>query len=188
MLAFAQEVMVLVVSIVLVQIIGLIVLLVKCYKMPSQGQALIRSGFKGNVVSFSGKIVIPFLHKVQYLDITLKRIVIDRQGSEALTCKDGIRIDVKTAFFVRVNSTPQDVLKVAGALGIEGAANIETLTDLFGTRFLTGLETVAKANTFEQLSDREYFKSEVMQTIGNDLDGYILDTAAIDYLEKTQTA
>ncbi len=166
----------------------LFVYMLLCYRKPAQGQALIRSGFGGNFVSFSGKIVMPLLHRAELLDITLKRLVIDQQGSEALICKDGMQVDIKAAFFVRINPTPPDVLKVVQALGVEGAANIEILTDLFKARFLISLQTVAKENTYEQLSDRETFKKQVIQTVDNDLDGYRLDTVTIDYFEKTKTA
>lgn len=159
-----------------------------CYRTPAQGQALIRSGFGGMFVSFNGKVVMPLLHKAQWLDITLKRLVIDRQGNDALTCKDGTRADIKAAFFIRINPTHEDVKKVVQKLGIEGAADVEKLSDLFMPRFLETLQTVAKENTFEQLSDREYVKQQVMQAVGYDLDGYILDAVTIDYLEKTQTA
>lgn len=159
-------------------------MLLLCYRKPSQGQAIIRSGLGGSFVSFSGKFVLPILHKAQYLDVTLKRLVIDRQGSEALICQGGIQADIKAAFFVRVNPTPTDVLKVVMKLGVEGAADIEKLSDLFVPRFLESVQMVAKAHTFEQLSDREDFKQQVMQTVGCDLDGYILDVVTIDYLEK----
>ena len=42
---------------------------------------------------------------------------IDRRGKEGLICKDNIRADIKVTFFVRVNKTREDVLKVAQAIG-----------------------------------------------------------------------
>ena len=187
MLAFASETIALMVAIVVIYIVGILALLVKCYRMPSQGQALVRSGYGGTKVSFDAKIVIPIIHKLEWLDITLKRLVIDRQGNEALTCKDGTRADIKAAFFIRINPAVEDVKKVVQKLGIEGAADIEKLSELFVPRFLESLQAVAKVNTFEQLSDREYVKQQVMQAVGHDLDGYTLDVVTIDYLEKTQT-
>lgn len=159
-----------------------------CYRKPSQGQAIIRSGFGGTFVSFSGKIVMPILQKARYLDITLKRLVIDLQGSEALTCKGGTQADVKAAFFVRVNPTVEDVKKVVQKLGIEKAADVETLNEMFNTQFIEALKNVSKNYSYEELTNREMFKEKVIAALPTSLDGYILDTVTIDYLEKTQTA
>ena len=46
------------------------------------------------------------------MDISVKRIEIDRHGEEGLICKDNIRADIKVAFFVRVNKT--DARRAAG--------------------------------------------------------------------------
>ncbi len=186
--SFISETMAWVASMAVILMIGLLSLLVKCYKMPSQGQALIRSGFGGTFVSFNGKIVVPILQKAQYLDITLKRLVIELQGSEALTCKDGTQADVKAAFFVRINPTVEDVKNVVQKLGIEKAADVETLNEMFNTQFFEALKTVSQNNNYEELTNREMFKEKVMNALPASLDGYILDTVTIDYLEKTQTA
>jgi flotillin len=60
--------------------VGFLALLVRCYQKVSQGQALIRNGIGGTRVSFSGMFVIPILHRVEYMDISVKRIEIDRRG------------------------------------------------------------------------------------------------------------
>jgi uncharacterized membrane protein YqiK len=49
------------------------------------------------------------------MDISLKTIEIDRRGQEGLICKDNIWADIKVAFFVRVNKSPEDVIRVAQA-------------------------------------------------------------------------
>jgi uncharacterized membrane protein YqiK len=49
------------------------------------------------------------------MDISLKTIEIDRCGQEGLICKDNIWADIKVAFFVRVNKSPEDVIRVAQA-------------------------------------------------------------------------
>ena len=76
-----------------------IFLALKCYRKVAQGEALIRNGYGGTKVSFSGKIVIPILHKVEYMDVSVKRIEIDRHGAQGLICKDNLRADIKVAFF-----------------------------------------------------------------------------------------
>lgn len=48
------------------------------------------------------------------------------------------------------------------------------------------MKTVGKKFDFVQLyTERETFKNEILQIIGTDLNGYVMDDAAIDYLEQT---
>lgn len=157
-----------------------------CYRKPAQGQALIRTGMGGPFVSFSGKIVLPLLHKAEFLDVTLKRLVIERQGQQALTCKDGIRADVTAAFFIRINPAVEDVLKVVSKSGVSQAADAVVLKEIYAKRFNHALTTVASEHDYETLTDREVFKQKVMDSIGKDLDGFVLDVVAIDYLEKSK--
>lgn len=178
---------VLIVSVVI--IIGFLALLVKCYRKVSQGEALIRNGVGGTQVSFSGKFVIPILHKGEYMDISVKRIEIDRHGAQGLICKDNLRADIKVAFFVRVNNTVEDVMKVAQALGCDRASDEKALYELFDAKFSEALKSVGKFFDFSELYvSRVKFKEEILQIIGTDLNGYVLEDAAIDYLEQTDKA
>ncbi|MCP4751631.1 MAG: flotillin family protein, partial [Proteobacteria bacterium] len=100
--------------------------------------------------------------------------------------KDNMRADIKVNFFVRVNKTVEDVLKVANIIGCERASDLETLRELFEAKFSEALKTVGKQFDFVDLyNSREQFKDEILKIIGTDLNGYVLDDAAIDYLEQT---
>ena len=58
--------------------------------------------------------------------------------------------------------------------------------EFFDAKFSEALKTVGKKFDFVQLyTERETFKNEILQIIGTDLNGYVLDDAAIDYLEQT---
>ncbi len=166
--------------------VGFLILVIRCYRKIEQGKAIIRNGFGGSKVSFGGKIVIPILHRSEVMDISVKRIEISRLGKEGLICKDNMRADIKVVFFVRVNKTEEDVLKVAQSIGCERASSQSTLVELFDAKFSEGLKTVGKRFDFVDLyNSRDQFKSEILQIIGTDLNGYVLDDAAIDYLEQT---
>ena len=163
-----------------------LLLFAKCWRKVAQGQALIRNGLWGTQVSFSGKMVFPVLHRVEYMDISVKRIEIDRGGASGLICKDNLRADIKVAFFVRVNNTAEDVKKVAQALGCMRASDERALYELFDAKFSEALKTIGKKFDFAELYvERVRFKEEILQIIGTDLNGYILEDAAIDYLEQT---
>ena len=96
---------------------GIVALMIKCLRKVEQGSAIIRNGMGGTKVSFDRNIVIPILHIVESMDISVKRIEIDRSGEDGLICKDNIRADIKVAFFVRVNKEIEDVKRVAQFLG-----------------------------------------------------------------------
>jgi uncharacterized membrane protein YqiK len=167
-------------------IFGILAMFAKFYRKVIQGRVLIRNGVGGSKVSFSGMMVLPIIHRFEIMDISVKRVEIERSGQEGLICQDNLRADIKVAFFVRVNQTKQDVLKVAQFLGCDKASDPKTLMEFFDAKFSDALKTVGKKFDFVQLyNERETFKMEILQVIGTDLNGYILDDAAIDYLEQT---
>lgn len=166
--------------------IGLITAIIKMYRKALQGQAMVRTGMGGTEVSFSGIFVVPVMHKLEVMDITLKTIVIARTGREGLICKDNMRADIKVTFFVRVNQTAEDVKQVAQSIGSHRASNQESLELLFDAKFSEALKTVGKNFDFVDLySSRDNFKQDILNIIGTDLNGYVLDDCAIDYLEQT---
>ena len=131
-------------------------------------------------------LVIPVLHRSERMDISVKRIEIYRHGESGLICEDNIRADIKVVFFVRVNKTPEDVMRVAQLLGCKRASEERALVELFDAKFSEALKTVGKQFEFVDLyNSRERFKDEILSIIGTDLNGYVLDDAAIDYLEQT---
>jgi uncharacterized membrane protein YqiK len=168
-------------------LIGVLVMVAKFYRNVEQGRALIvNKPGKGPMVTFTGGVVVPIIHRAEVMDISVKTIEIDRRGKEGLICRDNIRADIKVTFFVKVNKTAEDVLKVAQQVGCARASDQKTLEELFQAKFSEALKTVGKQLEFEELyTKRESFKDEIIRTIGRDLNGYVLDDAAIDYLEQT---
>ena len=58
--------------------------------------------------------------------------------------------------------------------------------ELFNAKFSEALKTVGKQMEFEQLyMERENFRDRIIAVVGKDLNGYVLEDAAIDYLEQT---
>ncbi|MGN6439958.1 MAG: flotillin family protein, partial [Agriterribacter sp.] len=134
-----------------------------------------------------GMYVIPILHKMEIMDISVKKLQIDRMENDGLICKDNIRADIKVAFFVRVNKNVDDVLNVAQIIGTDRASDVDTLRNLFEAKFSEALKTVGKKFDFIELYEaRREFRTEILDIIGTDLNGYILDDCAIDYLEQTE--
>jgi uncharacterized membrane protein YqiK len=176
------------VLLVLILIAGAISVLT-CYRKVEQGRALVRNGMGGTKVSFSGIVVFPIVHKPEYMDISVKRVEIDRQGKNGLICMDNLRADIKVAFFVRVNQTPEDVLRVAQAIGCERASSQAAMVELFDAKFSEALKTVGRQFQFVDLyNSRDKLKEGILKTIGTDLNGFVLEDVAIDYLEQTDVS
>lgn len=175
------------VGVLVLLILGMIALFAKFYHKVEQGYAMIVNTLRAEPeVTFTGRMVYPIIHKSELMEISLKTIEIDRSGGEGLICRDNIRADIKVKFFVRVNKTAEDVLKVAQGIGCERASSPEILEDLFSAKFSEALKTVGKAMDFIDLYQaRDRFRDEIVRQIGDDLSGYVLEDAAIDYLEQT---
>jgi len=168
-------------------LLGVVIIVAKFYVKVDQGKALIVNTMKSEpLVTFTGAVVYPIIHRAEVMDISVKTIEIDRRGKEGLICKDNIRADIKVTFFVRVNKTQDDVLKVAQSIGCGRASDPRTLEELFTAKFSEALKTVGKGLNFEDLyKERQKFKDDIIKVIGTDLNGFVLDDAAIDYLEQT---
>jgi uncharacterized membrane protein YqiK len=173
-------------AVVLLVAIGVIFMITRLFHKVEQGRALIVSKVNRVDVTFTGAVVLPVLHKAEFMDISVKTIEIERSGNEGLICRDNIRADIKITFFVRVNKTVEDVVKVAQAIGTARASDAETLQELFNAKFSEALKTVGKQLDFVDLyTQRDRFRDQIIQVIGTDLNGYSLEDAAIDYLEQT---
>ena len=167
--------------------VGGTLMFVNCFQKVEQGTCIVKTGLGQTKVSFSGMVCLPVVHRREIMDISLKRIEIYRHGSEGLICKDNVRADIKVAFFVRVNNVAKDVLQVAQSIGCKRASDKQALIDLFDAKFSEALKTVGKKFNFTELyTERDQFKDEILGHIGTDLNGYVLDDLAIDYLEQTE--
>jgi uncharacterized membrane protein YqiK len=167
---------------------AIIVVASKFYVKVGPDEAIVKTGMGGMAVVIDGGALIwPVIHRYEKMDLTLKSFEIAREGSEGLICKDNIRADIKTAFFIRVDKTAEEIKEVAQSIGCKRASQVETLRELFDAKFSEALKTVGKQFEFVELYDkRDKFKNEILKVIGTDLNGYRLDDCAIDYLEQTR--
>jgi uncharacterized membrane protein YqiK len=173
-------------AVVLLIVIVVLFAVSRLFKKVDQGRALIVSKMRKVDVTFTGAVVLPVVHRAEHMDISVKTIEIERTGHDGLICRDNIRADIRITFFVRVNKTVEDVIKVAQAIGTERASDQSTLQTLFAAKFSEGLKTVGKHLDFVDLyTKRDEFRDRIIAVIGTDLNGYSLEDAAIDYLEQT---
>ncbi|MCO4303456.1 flotillin family protein [Riemerella anatipestifer] len=175
------------IAVIAIATLGLIFWILSMYKKTVQGVVLLRTGYGGAKVFFNAGVVIPIIHRLEQMDISVKKLEIAREGKDGLICKDNMRADIQVAFFVRVNKSVDDIINVGQTIGCQRASDISTLRELFEAKFSEALKTVGKKFDFIELYEaRSKFRQEILNIIGTDLNGYVLDDCAIDYLEQTK--
>jgi len=76
---------ILITGVILLLIIIPFILVAMFYKKVPQGKALVRTGFKGaKVGTGKGLWVVPVFHRVELMDISVRKIEIERMGTEGL--------------------------------------------------------------------------------------------------------
>ncbi|GAA6153635.1 hypothetical protein [Pseudoteredinibacter isoporae] len=178
------------VGIFFIVIMGLAALFKAFYVKVEQGTALIVNDMSSSPkVHFTGALVYPIIYKKEMMKISLITLEVDRRGKDGLICADNMRADITVAFYLRVNETAVDVLKVAKSIGAGRASDKDAVNQLFNAKFSEALKTVGKQIEFVALfENRQEFREKIIQVIGDDLNGYVLEDVAIDYLEQTPKA
>ncbi|WP_369309321.1 hypothetical protein [Providencia rettgeri] len=172
---------------IIVIILGFFGLFKAFYIKVPQGTALIVNDMSSQPkVHFTGALVYPVIYKKEFMRISLLTLEVDRRGKDGLICHDNLRADITVAFYLRVNETTEDVLKVAKAIGVDRASDHQAVSSLFSAKFSEALKTVGKQFELAKLfEDRQNFRDRIVDVIGKDLNGYALEDVAIDYLEQT---
>ncbi len=174
-------------------LVFLVALLRAFLKKASPGTALVKTGFglQRAAISTSSAIVIPLLHKIETIDLTVKTVRIKRREHESLSCKDGIRAEVEVDFYIKINAMDEDIRRVASAVGCERASDIGIIRELFEAKFSDALKTAGSKLTFDALyQNRTEFREQIIIALGQEhendviLNGYRLDDVAIQYLEQ----
>lgn len=154
------------------------------YKKLKQLQALGLQGLGGTKVAIgSGIYFIPSFHQLERLDISIKKIQIECLGNESLIYKDNLRADFKATFYVRVKQEAASIAKVTQIMGTANASRTATIKEFFEPKFTEALKIAARKFEFEGLLDsNRQFRDEIINLIGIDLHGYVVEDCSIDYL------
>lgn len=175
-----------IIAVVLVTLAVVVPLILMCIRKIQPGMAGVTVGWGGLRVSFDWMLRIPLIQSYEVMDISVKKLEIARKGKDGLVCKDNIRADITVAFYIRVEATEESVRKVAQMLTPERVSDLNQLRELFEAKFSEALKTAGKQMEFHELfTERIKFRDQIQTTIGKDLDGFLLQDVAIDYLEQT---
>lgn len=157
-----------------------------CIRKIQPGRAGVKTGWGGIRIAFDWMVRLPIVQGIHIVDISVKKLEITRKGKDGLVCRDNIRADITVAFYIRVEATPDSVRKVAQMLTPERLSDVNQLRELFEAKFSEALKTAGKQMEFHELfTERTKFRDQIQNTIGKDLDGFLLQDVAIDYLEQT---
>ena len=116
--------------IVLVLLLILLIIFAKFYQRSSKDVAFVRTGLGGErVVLTGGALAIPIVHQTTPVNMHTLRLDVERAKERALITKDRMRVDLHTAFYVRVVATREGVALAAQTLGAR-TLNSESIQEL----------------------------------------------------------
>ena len=164
-------------------------MIAKFYKKVEQGQALlINKVTKEPIVTFTGGLVLPIIHKAEIADISLKSVEVSAEGAQPVCSSDGAKLDIRARFDIKVNPSAEDVIRVTQRLSAQTTADEAAISAHFSPRFAQALYQVAKAHTrAELLSDRKALSEALAQEIEGDLCGYVVEKITILSVFKRNT-
>ena len=88
------------------------------YRKSTREIALVRTGFGGQRILISGGcLALPFLHKVEEINMRTLRIEVRRTAEKSAITEDRLRVDVELEFYVRVMPSAEGIATAAQALG-----------------------------------------------------------------------
>lgn len=177
--------------IAIVAIAIIVVFLNRFYRKSSRDVALVRTGFGGQRIVISGGcLALPFLHKVDEINMRTIRVEVRRTGDKSLITTDRIRVDVELEFYVRVLPSIEGIATAAQAIGSR-SFNPEGIRNLLEGRFVDALQSVAAAETMDSLHEkRGEFVHRVAEMLRENLqhNGVLLDSVSLTRLDQAPFA
>lgn len=171
----------------IVAIVVVVAFMNRFYRKSTRDVALVRTGFGGQKVVLSGGCLsLPFLHKVEEINMRTNRVEVKRTGEKSLITTDRIRVDVELDFYVRVLPSTAGVATAAQSIGAR-ALNPEGIRNLLEGRFIDALQAVAAAATMDELHEK---RGEFVRHVGEQLrenlaqNGMLLDSVSLTRLDQ----
>lgn len=182
-----MEPFVLVLAGVFTACLACLVVLLKCYRRVGPQEALLlERGTAPTRVCLGNAWVLPLLWRAEVMDLSVRKIVVERRGRQGLSCRDGIRVDVRATFLVKVERAEKDILRVAQNMGCERANRSEEVQALLEETFACALVESASTFNFDELmADRSFFIEHVMMEVGSELLGFKLERMSLGRLDQT---
>jgi uncharacterized membrane protein YqiK len=174
--------------ITLVLLLILLVIFAKFYQRSSKDVAFVRTGLGGEkIVLTGGALAIPIVHQTTPVNMNTLRLDVERAKENALITKDRMRVDLHTAFYVRVVATREGVALAAQTLGAR-TLNNQSIQELMEGKFVDAMRTAAAELTLDELhANGRAFIDRVRSLIQEDVtkNGLELESVSLSRMDQT---
>ncbi len=178
-----------IVTIVVIAVV--VIFLSRFYRKSTRDVAIIRTGFGGQRTVISGGVLaLPFLHKVDEINMRTIRVEVKRAGDKSLITEDRMRVDAELEFYVRVQPTVEGVATAAQALGSK-AFTPEGIRNMMEGRFIDAVQAIAASEKMDTLHEkRADFVAKVASLLRDNLaqNGILLDSVSLTRLDQAAFA
>jgi flotillin len=178
---------VLVLTLIVLVTLGIIILN-RFYAKSTRDTALIRTGAGGRkIVIDGGALALPFLHKIDRMNMHSMRLSMDRSGNSSLITADRLRVDIAVEFHIRVAPTVEGIATAAQAFGSKAFREDEMQTLLSG-KLIDAVQGEAATRTMDMLhEDRTGFVSAISERLAANLanSGLMVDSVSLVRLDQT---
>lgn len=168
-----------------------VVFLNRFYRKSTRDMAIIRTGFGGQKTMISGGfLALPFLHKVDEVNMRTIRVEVRRAGEKSLITEDRMRVDAELEFYVRVQPSVEGVATAAQALGSK-AFTPDGIRNMLEGRFIDAVQSVAASEKMDTLHERRAeFVANVAGLLRDNLaqNGILLDSVSLTRLDQAAFA
>jgi uncharacterized membrane protein YqiK len=176
-------------------LIGLVILLIliviyaKFYQRSSKDVAFVRTGLGGErIVLTGGALAIPIVHQTTPVNMSTLRLVVERANEKGLVTGDKMRINIETAFYVRVAGTKEGVALAAQTLGPR-TLNPQSIQELMSGKFVDALRSAVAEMTLDELhSSSKKFTDRVAEMINDAVtkNGLELESVSLSNMDQTE--
>jgi len=174
--------------IAVVAIAIVVMFLNRFYRKSTRDVALVRTGFGGQRILISGGcLALPFLHKVDEVNMRTLRIEVRRTADKSVITEDRMRVDVELEFYVRVIPSQEGIATAAQALGAK-SFTVDGIRNLLEGRFVDAVQAVAARHTMDSLHEgRAEFVAEISNLLRDNLkqNGILLDSVSLTRLDQS---
>jgi len=176
------------IAIAIVVIAIAVMFLNRFYRKSTREIALVRTGFGGQRILISGGcLALPFLHKVEEINMRTLRIEVRRTSEKSVITEDRLRVDVELEFYVRVMPAVEGIATAAQALGAKSFTP-DGMRNLLEGRFIDAVQAVAARHTMDGLHEhRAEFVSSISELLRDNLkqNGILLDSVSLTRLDQS---
>jgi len=185
-MGFVVTLFALILAVVLIAVV--VAFLNRFYRKSSRDVSLVRSGYGGqSIVLTGGCLALPFLHKIDEINMRTIRVDVVRIGKQSSITEDRMRVDIEMEFYVRVEPTSDGVATAAQSLGSKTLTS-DGITNLLEGRFVAAIQSVTAKQTMDTLHENRAEFVEQLSTLLRDnlkANGLILDSVSLTRMDQT---